>query len=212
MLNLFRLQAMAICAAAFLLATSASAGNHTWDVVEVFSNFDGTIQFVELFDAGEIPPGNETGVGNGSLSSNAHFFSWSKGAVTAPTLGKRYLVATAGYAALALAQGAPAPDVIIPGANVPFFSISGDTITYSNGDVLTFGPVPTNGTESFDEAAGDDVLNSPENYVGATGSIVAPAAPSGVPIASAMMVVVLIVSLSTIAVSDIRRRRRDAAA
>ncbi len=46
---------------------AAVAGVHTWDVNEVFSNADGTIQFVELREAAGTA--NETGVGNGSLSS-----------------------------------------------------------------------------------------------------------------------------------------------
>jgi hypothetical protein len=211
MFKLLQLRVMAISAAALLLATSATAGNHTWDVVEVFSNFDGTIQFIELYDAGTIAPGNEIGIGNGSLSSDLLFHSWSNGPVAAPTLGKRYLVATQGYADLAFLQGAPAPDVILPGLVVPFFTASGDTITYSNGDSLPFlAGVPTNGTESFDEVAGV-ATNSPENYAGATGSIIAPAAPAAVPSASITMSVVLIALLCAVAGGSILLQRRQAA-
>ncbi|MFP6607219.1 MAG: hypothetical protein VCC19_11635, partial [Myxococcota bacterium] len=43
-------------------AGPALAGIHTWDVNEVFSNADGTIQFVELWEAaggaGEVNVGN----------------------------------------------------------------------------------------------------------------------------------------------------------
>ena len=46
---------------------AAHAGIHTWDVGEVFSNADGTIQFVELVEAGG---GNgETGVSGGTIPS-----------------------------------------------------------------------------------------------------------------------------------------------
>ncbi|MEZ4279724.1 MAG: hypothetical protein R3F21_08955 [Myxococcota bacterium] len=72
---------------------------HTWDVREVFSNHDGTIQYVELFDAGA--GGTETiGVGNGTLTSSLNTFSWTNGPVAPPTNGKSYLIATAAFAAL----------------------------------------------------------------------------------------------------------------
>jgi hypothetical protein len=35
-----------------LAAQAALAGIHTWDVREVFSNADGSIQFVEFWEAG----------------------------------------------------------------------------------------------------------------------------------------------------------------
>ena len=48
----------------FLVAPGAAAGIHTWDVHEVFSNADGSIQYVELWEAnggaGEVNVGNET--------------------------------------------------------------------------------------------------------------------------------------------------------
>ena len=53
----------------FLLTGIASAGIHTWDVNEVFSNSDGTIQFVELWES--AGGADETGVGNGTITSAA---------------------------------------------------------------------------------------------------------------------------------------------
>jgi len=189
--------------AAFFSATSATAGIHTWDVVEVFSNSDGTIQYIELLDVGT--GGTETGVGNGSLTSNSQSFSWSQGAVVGPTNGRRYLIATAAFAAL---PGAPTPDVIIPPANVPFFSPAlGDTVSFNGQDSLAFlaGVVPTNGLDSFDESAGV-ATNSPENYAGTTGSVDASGAP-GVPSASAMILVLLLASLIAIGIYALSARR-----
>ena len=112
-----QLQLLSIAAIGLLIASSGTAGIHTWDVSEVFTNHDGTIQYVELFDSGL--GGNETGVGNGTISSLTQSHTWANGPVTPPTNGKFYLVATAGFAAL---PGAPTPDVIIPAEKVPFFS------------------------------------------------------------------------------------------
>jgi len=195
--------------AVFFLAASATAGIHTWDVVEVFSNSDGTIQYVELLDQGPAGLGNEIGVGNGSLSSGLHSFSWTNGAVTPPTGDKRYLIATAAFAAL---PGAPTPDVIIPGANVPFFSPTGDSIGFAGVDTLVFGAIPTNGLDSFDETAGV-ALNSPENYAGGTGSVDASGTPPvAVPSASNNMLILVCVSLLMIGTYAlflrVRRARR----
>ena len=132
---------LALCAWLLWPAGTASAGIHTWDVNEVFSNADGTIQYVELVDNGTS--GNETNVGNGSLSSSLQSISWNQGAVTPPTTGKKYLIATPDFAAL---DGAPTPDVIIDPANVPFFDAAGDTVAFGSRDSWMFASAPTNGT------------------------------------------------------------------
>ena len=154
-----------------LFAGAASAGIHTWDVNEVFSNADGTIQYVELVDNGT--GGNEINVGNGSLSSSLQSISWSQGQVSPPTTGRKYLIATPGFAALA---GAPTPDVIMDPSNVPFFDVAGDSVAFGSWDSWTFAGVPTNGIDSLDRTAGVG-QNSPENYAGETGSVDASPAP-----------------------------------
>jgi hypothetical protein len=167
------------------------AGIHTWDVVEVFSNADGTVQYIELLDMGA--GGTEVNVGNGSIGSTNEFYSWSNGAVTGPTNGKSYLIATPAFAAL---PGAPTPDVIVPIANVPFFDWTGDTITFQNGDAFAFGAIPTNGTDSLDEATGVGP-NTPKNYAGVQGSVDA-SAPPPVPSASVLMIGLMTLGLFTI--------------
>ena len=53
------------------LATPALAGHHLWDITEIYSNGDGSVQFVELFTADN----NEQGVGpfNVTASGNTDF-------------------------------------------------------------------------------------------------------------------------------------------
>ena len=180
-----RVQCSAVGVLFMLFASTSRAGIHTWDVLEVFSNADGTIQYVELVDNGA--GGGETGVGNGSLSSSLHSFSWSNGPVTGPTNGRKYLVATAGFAAL---PGAPVPDVIIPPANVPFFNVAGDTVAFGGFDSLVFGAVPTNGTDSFDELTGVG-SNTPTNYAGTSGTVDASGGPQAVPMSSTPIVLLI---------------------
>lgn len=153
---------------------TALAGIHTWDVSEVFSNADGTIQFVELMEANG---GNtEGGVGNGSIASNGESFSWTNGAVT-NTANKFYLVATQGFADL---PGAPTPDAIIAPGSVPFFDTTGDSVSFVIYDTCTFGPVPTDGVGSFDCVTNSAAVNSPTNFAGQTGSVDASGSPASI--------------------------------
>jgi hypothetical protein len=184
-----------------LYPSAALAGIHTWDVREVFSNADGTIQFVELW---ESAGGNfETGVGTGSMSSNTQSFAIGAGAVAPPTGFKFYLLGTAAFAAL---PGAPTPDAIIPAGSVPFFNTAGDTVSFVGWDSWAFGAVPTNGTDSLDRLTGVGA-NSPTNYAGVTGSVDASPAevPSvSLPVLSIGTLLLLVVGVGTLAA---RRRR-----
>jgi hypothetical protein len=158
-----------------LRPTSAIAGIHTWDVGEVFSNADGTIQFVEFVEAGG---GNfETGVANGSTSSNAasKSFSWS-GAPVTNTGFKRYLVGSQSFANL---TGAPPVDAIMPLSVLPFFfQPASDTVNFVVYDNCVFIGVPTDGVGSRNcETNVNQTTNSPTNYAGTPGSVIAALAP-----------------------------------
>ena len=185
----------------FLLpGSNAFAGIHTWDVVEVFSNADGTVQYIELLDRGT--GGTELGVGNGSFSSGSTSYSWSNGSVAGPTNGRRYLIATPAFAAL---PGAPTPDVIVPLANVPMFASAGDAVSFAGVDSFVFGAIPTNGTDAFDDTVGS-ITNSPTNFAGVTGSVVVGGNPS-VPFGSGPMALMLMIGLGTIGIFALRHRR-----
>ncbi len=184
-----------------LTAPVATAGIHTWDVKEVFTNASGTIQYIELIERQASGVGAETGVANSSITSNARSQSWTGVTVPAPTGQKSFLIASASFAAL---PGAPAPDVIIPVGSMPFFNPAGDTITFAGGiDAWTFGAVPTNGTNSLDRDSGVGT-NTPKNRNGATGTVNANPAP--VPSASFWMAAGLVSALAAMGAFALRRR------
>lgn len=145
------------------------AGAHTWDVNEIFSNADGTIQFVELREANGTP--GETGVSSQTLRSLTVTHNIDV-IIDPPTTNKFLLFATAGFAAL---PGAPTPDEIIPNN---FLSVVQDTIFYGPYDSLAFGSgqLPTDGIMSFNDNA-VIAVNSPTNYAGTTGSVDVSPAP-----------------------------------
>ena len=148
-------------------ASVASAGHHQWDIVELYSNADGSLQFVELF-----------GFGNGEHNLAIWTLAVDGGASitfgtnlpSATTLNTRVLVATAGFAAAA----GVTPDYIIPNGFLP---IGGGTLRYAGAaDVVTFGALPTNGIDSLSDT-GVQAAATPTNFAGQTGSISIPTLP-----------------------------------
>ena len=191
-----------LSASVLFAASIASAGIHTWDVREVFSNASGTIQYVELIER-QLTGGAEINVGTSSLTSAAKSHSWTNGQVAPPTATRSYLIASASFAAL---PNAPTPDVIIPVGKMPFFNPAGDTITFAGGiDAWTFGAVPTNGINSLDRDTGVGV-NTPKNYANTQFTGVN-AAPPPVPTASFWTTAALCASLAAIAMVALRRFR-----
>ena len=159
-----------VLAAAGSLAT---AGGHTWRIKEIYSNADGTVQFIEVWEslggAGEVNTQNHNIVsGSNSVAVN--------GPVASPTGFRRLLFGTPAFKAL---PGAPDVDQTIV-AN--FFNQNGDTITYTGLDAQSFGPgvLPTDGILSLNRD-GTTGINSPENYAQEVGSVDASPQPAGVP-------------------------------
>lgn len=164
--------------AAAVLALSAQqiarAGAHTWDVVEVFSNADGTIQFIEIREMNNTP--GETFLAGRTITSDAlgNSFTIPANLPAGSSANKRLLFGTAAYAAL---PGVPAPDYILPVA--PFFRVvGGDTVRYNPYDALVIpaGALPTDCVQSFNDN-GVIATNSPTNFAGQTGTVVCPPPP-----------------------------------
>lgn len=166
-------------------------GSHTWDVAEVFSNADGSIQFIELKETGG--GAGETGLPGHTLTSSTRTWTIPGGPLTPPTSSKSYLIATPGFAAL---PGAPTPDAIIPAGLVPFFSTAGDTITYVPWDAWTFGTVPTDGANSL-KRDGLVTGNNPTNYAGVTGHVKVGINVPAMPTATVIFLVVAVLALGS---------------
>ncbi|HIC23435.1 MAG TPA: hypothetical protein EYO84_08415, partial [Planctomycetes bacterium] len=150
----------------FICPTTLQADNHKWLFSEFYSNFDGTIQFIEFVDDGDSEGFHMLGM-NLSTSSGS-FFTFPSDLPTVNTENRRFLIATVAFSQL---PGAPAPDFILP-AN--FLQISGDLVVYSGSpDEVSYNLLPTDGVLSINRA-GTSGINSPTNILGASGSITAP--------------------------------------
>jgi hypothetical protein len=152
----------------------ASAASHLWKINEVFSNADGTVQFLELHEC--CGAENETFMSGLEVTSDASGLVFRfPSHLVGPTDRKYLLLATKGFAA---EPGAPAPDYTLPDG---FIGLAGDTLWYSearNYDRFVFkaGDLPLDGRQSINvtDYAKDAFIvgtNSPTNYSGETGSI-----------------------------------------
>jgi serralysin len=159
--------ALSVGFAALLLAfsnvsNSARAAFHLWQLNEVFSNADGSVQFIELFTSSS----GQTITNGTQIKSNANTFTFNAN-LSQDTFNKHLLLATPGFGALA---GGVAPDFTIP---AHFFSASGDTLSYV-GTIFgptTFGAIPTDGVHSRNLPGSGSAVNSPTNLAGASGSV-----------------------------------------
>ena len=178
---------------------------HTFDIEEVFSNRDGSVQFIELREA-EGVEGNFHFAGN-LVTTNANVFTYPTDLPDTTTANRFVPIATASFATL---PGAVTPDYIIP---QQFFEITGDTISIveiaTDVTVDTFAfevtsLLPNDGVLSLNRD-GTTGVNSPTNFAGETGSV---NAASPIPALSRASLIVMTLLLVSAAVVITRARRR----
>jgi hypothetical protein len=147
----------ALLAGSLLVASSTSnASHHLWRLKSLFSNADGSVQWVQLF----VTDSGEPNVGAFTVKSNTNTFSFLTNLPNSNTANTWILLATSNFAAL---HGGIAPDYIIP-AN--FFSTGGDTLTYATTvDSWTFGAVPMDGVSQLNRD-GTTARNVAINFAG----------------------------------------------
>lgn len=164
--NLLRL----LAAAAALLATlPAAAAFHLWTMNEVYSNADGSVQFIELtaLSGGQQFLGNHTIRSTANAGGGANSFTFPSD-LPGNSAGRRFLIGTQGFASL----GVVTPDYIVPNG---FIFSAGGTINFAEGsDSWSHGGLPT-GTLSLNRDGSTDT-NSPRNFAGQTGTV-----PASVP-------------------------------
>jgi hypothetical protein len=159
-----------LCAAATLfLALPAAATFHLWSMDELYSNADGSVQFLEmtaLTSAQQFFRGHSLQVTQGAT---VHTFT-APADLPGDSGGHRMIFATRGFAAL----GIVTPDYIVPDG---FFFQDGGTIDWGSGaDRWTYPRLPADGSLSLNRNL-TTAVNSPTNFAGQSGTIAA-AAPA----------------------------------
>lgn len=149
-------------ALACLSANPVRGAFHLWRFTEIFSNEDGSVQFIEL----RAPFNNEHQLANHFLRSDANSFKVLTPLPNSSTANKHFIFGTAAFAAL---PGAVTPDYIIPDA---FFNPEGDSLDWAGVDDFTFtdGQLPLDGFHSL-LVNGTTAVNTPTNFAGVVGQI-----------------------------------------
>jgi hypothetical protein len=153
---------------AFLFAALASgpaaATFHLWSMTELYSNADGSVQFLEMIAQA---PQQEFLAGHtlsASQGGQVHTFNVTT-SLPGDSAGHRMIFATQGFANL----GIVTPDVIVP--NGFFFPGSG-TVDWASADVWNYAGLPSDGRLSLNRD-GTTAVNSPLNFAGQTGTVTA---------------------------------------
>ncbi len=161
-------RAAALCL--WAAASPAMAAFHLWAMNEVYSNADGSVQFLELTaltSGQQFVSGHNLVAREGGATRTFRFPSDLPG----DTSGRRMLVGTQGFAAL----GVVTPDYIVSNG---FFPRAGGSVDFAEGsDVWSFGALPTDGSLSL-LRSGSTATNSPRNFAGSSGTIT----PAGSPL------------------------------
>ena len=183
-----------IAALLLALAGAARAEYHTFQIEQIFSNADGTVQFVvmhEMFgqDGESLWMGNPLISGHGAASQTFTFDKnlpggtpggpYGYGGTPSPTANKRVLIATQGFAAL----GIVTPDFVVPNGFLP---TGGGTLNYAGVDTVAFGALPTDGVKAINRS-GTPIQNLATNFAGQSASVSVAAGPAAaiVPVAGA---------------------------
>jgi hypothetical protein len=156
----FAVVGVLLATAILVPAIPGRAANHLWDFTEVFSNADGSVQFIELRSSGP----SENFVDGQFLRSNGANYEVTTNLPGGNTSNRHFLFGTAAYAAL---PGAAAPDYIIP-AN--FFAPTSDILKWGNWDTFPVSSVPTDGLMSL-LRNGTTASNAPMNFANNLGHV-----------------------------------------
>ena len=163
-----------------LVATAARAEFHTFQIEQLYSNADGSVQFVVLHESQGMD--GENFLQGQALSSTrmgvtkTYIFPTNLpggscgyyGCSESPTANRRVLIGTAGFAALNLF----APNYVIPNGFLP---TDGGTLNYAFVDQVTFSSLPTDGTNALSRS-GMMIPNVATNFAGSSGSVTSTAA------------------------------------
>ena len=163
-----------------LWAASAVAEFHTYKIEEIFSNADGTVQYVVMHESQGMSAEN---FWMGNAFTSTHFGTTQTyifrnnlpgvmcgyyGCGGGGTANTRVLIASQGFAALHLVT----PDFIMPNG---FIATDGATLNYAGVDFVVFTLLPTDGIHALDRN-GAVVPNVATNFAGQSASVALAAA------------------------------------
>ena len=152
-----------------MAATAAWADYQSFAIEQVYSNADGTVQYVVLHEAQGTNGGNNW---SGRTFTSMHAgitksFAFPADLPGTATANRRVLIGSQGLAAL----GFIAPDYVIPNG---FLATDGGTLNFAGVDTVTYASLPTDGVGAINRT-GATVPNGAANFTGKSVSL--PALP-----------------------------------
>ena len=159
-----RLLVLAATILAIVAAPLARASFHLFQIESLYSNADGTVQYVVLHEF--TGSNGENLLGGHALTAThagvTHTFVFDHD-LPANTAGKRALVATQGFAALGLVT----PDYVVPNGFLP---TDGGTVNYAGVDAVTYPALPIDGATAL-LRDGTFAANVATNFAGQSASV-----------------------------------------
>jgi hypothetical protein len=157
-----------------LAGSAALALPGTFAIDQVYSNADGSVQFVVIRDDGErdCDSGENRWAGQTLVSTGAEpqrTYVFPNDLPTFRTARKHMLIATQGFAALGLIT----PDYVIPNG---FLQIPQGRVIFANVSSVSYTALPNDGIHAIN-SVGHVIQNTATNFAGASASVVPTAAP-----------------------------------
>jgi len=149
-----------------LVATDAFAVFHTFKFQQLYSNADGTVQFIVMHES-ELANGEHLWKGNVALfvtqDGVTKVYPFTSDLANRFTAGKYALIATPGFAALGLIQ----PDYIFPNG---FLGTGPTTVSFGSVDQIAYTSLPVDGVNAR-ARDGSVVKNLARNFAGESVSL-----------------------------------------
>lgn len=163
------LAALIICS----VVPSLHAAFHTWKVNEIYSNADGSVQFIEMKESQgannqDALPGHSITC-TGPLGTTT--FNFPSNLSSSTTSNKFFIIGTSNLVSI---PGGLTPDYVFTNSG-PFLSLNSGSINFASGfDVVTYTNLPSDGSGAMIRSGGLIAVttNSPANFGGGSNSIV----------------------------------------
>ena len=154
-----------------LLPTVAPAAFHLWSIRELYTNLDGSVQFIELFtgSSGQQFTNSQVIQVTEQATGMTHTFMFPSD-TQSPTNNHAILIATSNLQSF----GGPAPDFSVLPAGFLFSDASTIEFLGTNQGPISYPGLPTDGTHSLVVPGFTTQINSPQNFAGTVGSVPEP--------------------------------------
>ncbi len=146
-------------------APAALAAFHLFRIEQLYSNADGSVQFVVMHESfGANGENHWEGITLTSTSAGTtRTFTFPADLPSSITSNRRVLIATQGFAALGLVT----PDYEVPNG---FLAIQGGTLNFAGVDQVTYASLPTDGANAINRN-GTTIPNVATNFAGKSASV-----------------------------------------